>query len=48
MTLNHGKTVTFLHTKKEMHSRDTIAFSDLMSCTTPACFSTFLIYVLVC
>jgi len=29
------------HTKKEMYSRDTTVSLDLMSCTTPACFSTF-------
>jgi len=29
------------HTKKEMHSRDTTVYRDLMSCITPACFSTF-------
>jgi len=50
MTLNNSKSIKtgcYIPTvcvKKEMHSRDTtvlIDYCDLMSCTTPACFSTF-------
>jgi len=46
MTLNHNKsikTVVLLlcMPKKEMHSRDTTVLGDIMSYTTPACFSTF-------
>jgi len=32
------------HTKKGMHSRDITVLINLLWCTTPACFSTFLTY----
>jgi len=43
MTLKLLYPYCVFHNKKEMHGRDTTVLSDLMSCTTPACFSTFFI-----
>jgi len=56
MTLNHSKSITTVVSllcvpsvpKRNVHSRDTckLIYCDLMSCATPACFNTFLIYIL--
>jgi len=53
MTVNHSKSIKLLypycacHTKKEMHSRGTTVYCDLMSCTTSAFFRTFFRFTMV-
>jgi len=49
MTLNHSKSIKTAvsllympYTKTKIHSRDSTVLIDLLLCTTPACFSTFI------